>query len=64
MKIRVSSVECAGHSQCNLVNPALFPLDDDGFSAIGEVRVPDGLEGDARRGVQFCPAQAIAVTES
>jgi ferredoxin len=63
LKIRVSRLECAGHGQCNLVNPVLFPLDDDGFSALDEVEVPAGLEDDARRGVQFCPSQAISVVD-
>jgi ferredoxin len=61
MRIHVSEVECAGHGQCNLVNPDLFPLDDDGFSAVTDLDVPPGLEADARRGVESCPSQAISV---
>ncbi len=61
MRIQVSDVECAGHGQCHLVNADLFPLDDDGFSAVGEADVASGLEDDARRGVQACPSQAIKI---
>jgi ferredoxin len=64
MKIRVSRLECAGHGQCALVNPTLFPLDDEGFSAIDELDVPAELEDDARRGVQNCPSQAISIIEA
>jgi ferredoxin len=63
MKIRVSQVECAGHGQCALVNADLFPLDDDGFSAIDERDVPAGLEADARRGADSCPSQVISILE-
>jgi ferredoxin len=61
VKITVSQLECAGHGQCTLVNEKLFPLDDDGFSALTELDVPAGLEDDARRGVAACPSRAISV---
>lgn len=64
MRIQVSQLECAGHGQCALVNEQLFPLDDDGFSAIDDVEVPAGLEDDARRGVAACPSRAITLVES
>jgi ferredoxin len=61
VKINVSQLECAGHGQCNIVNETLFPLDDDGFSAVSEVDVPADLEDDARRGVAACPSRAISL---
>jgi ferredoxin len=62
MKLHVETVECAGHGQCFLVNPSLFPLDDDGFSAVtDDIDVPAELADDARRGVQSCPSQAISL---
>lgn len=63
MRIHVSQVECAGHGQCALVNETLFPLDDDGFSAIEDVEVPAGVQDDARRGVAACPSRAITLLE-
>jgi ferredoxin len=63
VKIEVSELECAGHGRCALINEELFPLDEAGFSAIGELDVPDGLEADARAGVAACPSQAIKVLE-
>lgn len=64
MRIHVSQLECAGHGQCTLVNERLFPLDDDGFSAVEDLEVPAGLEDDARRGVAACPSRAISLVES
>jgi ferredoxin len=62
MKIHVSQIECAGHGQCTLVNAELFPLDDDGFSTIeGDLEIPEGLEDDAKRGVEACPSRAITI---
>ncbi|WP_261569756.1 ferredoxin [Frankia gtarii] len=62
MRIHMEQPECSGHGQCYLVNPELFPLDDDGFTALsGDVAVPAGAEDDARRGVAACPQQAISV---
>jgi ferredoxin len=63
MRIHVSQVECAGHGQCALVNETLFPLDDDGFSAIEDVEVRAGVQDDARRGVAACPSRAITLLE-
>ncbi len=40
----------------------LFPLDDDGRSAVGPDReVPAGEEDVARLGVAACPVRALAV---
>ncbi|MCW2528399.1 MAG: hypothetical protein JWM76_3259 [Pseudonocardiales bacterium] len=64
MRIHVETVECAGHAQCYLVNPELYPIDDDGFSAILEdIEVPPGLEPDARRGADACPSRVITIIE-
>ena len=63
MRIQVSQMECAGHGQCTLVNEALFPLDDDGFSTVDDAEVPSGLESDAQRGAAACPSRAITVLD-
>jgi ferredoxin len=63
MRIHVSQVECAGHGQCALVNEALFPLDDDGFSAVDDAEVLPALADDARRGVEACPSRAISLLD-
>jgi ferredoxin len=63
MKVHVSR-DCGAHGQCNWINPELFPLDDDGYSAVGELLVPDGGEADARRAAAACPAAAITIETS
>ena len=62
MKVHVSR-DCAAHGQCNWINSRLFPLDDDGHSAVGDSLVPDGAEADVRAAVAACPAAAISVEE-
>jgi ferredoxin len=63
MRVHVSR-DCGAHGQCNWINPALFPLDDDGYSAVEDALVPDGAQEDARRAVAACPAAAISIETS
>ena len=53
MKVRVDRQRCEAHGQCNLVSEELFPVDDDGFSAIEDagIPVPPGDEDVAQEGV-------------
>jgi ferredoxin len=60
VKVHVSR-DCGAHGQCNWINPGLFPLDDDGYSAVSDLDVPAGAEDDARRAAAACPAAAISV---
>lgn len=65
MKLSVDSTLCEAHSQCYIVDPDLFPLDDDGYSAVGQGRpVPPGEEEQARIGVSACPAAALRLDEN
>ncbi|GAA3390696.1 ferredoxin [Cryptosporangium minutisporangium] len=61
MKVLVDNQRCEAHGQCWMVDEELFPLDDDGYSAIpaGGFDVPAGKEDVARRGVDACPLQAL-----
>lgn len=63
MKIHVDRSICQGHALCNAAAPDLFTLDDDGYSNVGEVEVPAGMEELARRGVLTCPERAISIVE-
>ncbi len=62
MKVRVSQ-DCGAHGQCHWINPELFPLDEDGYSAVGDAVVPAGAEDDARRAAAACPAGAISLAD-
>lgn len=62
MRIAVDRDRCEGHGQCSIVDFDLFPLDDDGYSAVGLDReVPEGEEDIAKLGVTACPVQALRV---
>jgi ferredoxin len=62
MRIGVDRAVCEAHGQCSVVDLDLFPLDDDGFSAVGPDReVPPGEKTVARIGVDACPVRALRV---
>ncbi|WP_028850968.1 ferredoxin [Thermocrispum municipale] len=64
MRISVDNDQCAGIGQCHEVDPDLFPLDDDGYSAVGTDReVPDDKQEKARIGVDSCPMAALFIQE-
>lgn len=64
MKISVDDDVCDGHGQCYVVDPDLFPLNEDGYSDVGRGRaVPPGQESIARDGVGACPVAALTVDE-
>ena len=64
MRIGVDRGVCEGHGQCAVVDMDIFPLDDDGHSAVGaDATVPDGEEDIARIGVDACPVRALSVLE-
>ncbi|AMO62945.1 ferredoxin [Mycolicibacterium phlei] len=59
MRIRLDKSACAGHALCHGVDARLFPLDDDGYSALRDHEVSPSDEAAARLGVQSCPEQAL-----
>ena len=53
---------CDARGRCNVVDPELFTLDEDGYSSIGQdEQVPAGEEGVAEQGVEACPVQALRI---
>lgn len=64
MRIGADRDRCEGHGQCSVVDLDLFPLDDDGFTALGtDEPVPEGEEDVARIGVDACPVRALSVRD-
>jgi ferredoxin len=63
LKVRVDRELCQAHGQCNLVSDELFPLDQEGYSAIESdgKEVPAGEEDVAEEGAYNCPAGALAI---
>jgi ferredoxin len=63
MKITVDHESCSGQARCWAAAKELYALDDEGYSAIHELVVPQGQEQQARDGAMACPERAISVTE-
>ena len=64
MKISLDEETCDGHGQCYVVDPDLFPLNEDGYSDVGQHKpVPPGEEQTARDGVAACPVNALRIEE-
>ena len=64
MKVRVDPERCEGHSRCHALAPNLFELDDFGnATAVGEGRVPPGMETKAGLAVANCPEYAVEIVE-
>jgi ferredoxin len=62
MRVSVDNDTCEARGQCNMVDPELFTLDEDGYSNIGQGKqVPAGKEGAADQGVEVCPVQALRI---
>jgi ferredoxin len=63
IRISLRPGACSGHARCNAIAPTLFPLDDEGYSALRMAIVPPGQETDARKGADTCPEHAIVLEE-
>lgn len=60
VKISVDRSSCDAFGRCNIVDEELFPLDEEGYSAVGQDKpVPPGKEVAADQGVEICPVQAL-----
>ncbi|HKE75313.1 MAG TPA: ferredoxin [Acidimicrobiales bacterium] len=64
MKIHADRSRCQGHAMCNAAAPSVFPLDDLGYTTLdGDIEVPEGLDDQARRGVNSCPERVFTVVD-
>ena len=63
MRVIVDRSRCQGHARCWNEAEHVYLLDDDGYSAVGELDVPAHLEPAARRGADACPERAITIIE-
>jgi ferredoxin len=61
MRIRVDREMCQGHASCWATSPAIYLLDDLGYSALDVVEVAPGAEAAARAGASACPERAITI---
>jgi ferredoxin len=63
MRVRVDAEACTGHGRCYSLAPEMFSADDVGHCVLLHEDVPEGLEHQARLGVQNCPERAITVED-
>ncbi len=63
MRIRLNQSACVGHGRCYELAPELFSDDEHGHCVIEVALVPEGMEGQARRGEANCPEGAIEIDE-
>lgn len=63
MKIRIDKDRCVGNARCAAISETLYELDDEGYIAVTEIVVPEGMEALARRGARACPEQIIEIIE-
>ncbi len=64
MKVAIDTERCTGHGRCYALAEELFVDDEAGYGqVIGDGTVPADQEEAARRAVQSCPEQAIAIEE-
>ena len=60
MRLYVDNDRCEGHQLCNAVDAELFPVTDDGCSAVNSGQdVPAELRKQAEAGVAACPLMAL-----
>jgi ferredoxin len=62
MKLRVHPGRCEGHGACYFVDPGLFPLDDDGLTAVADgTEISDEQAQAAEEGALACPVLALEI---
>lgn len=65
MNVRIIAERCQGHGMCNMVCPAVFKYDDDGFGHVAPEleQVPANLADDVRLAEIQCPERAIVIAQ-
>ncbi len=63
MRIRADLDLCQGHAMCELEAPDVFRVPKNGTVEILDDAPPDGMHDAVRRAVQYCPTQALSITD-
>lgn len=63
MRAIVDHERCEGHGRCFAVAPDLFDVDDDGYTVVDEITVPDERYEHAREAASACPRAAIRLVD-
>lgn len=60
-QLRVNPIDCDGHGACAELLPELISLDEWGYPILAAHPVPPGLQRQAKRAVNACPALALSL---
>ncbi|MCV7255107.1 ferredoxin [Mycolicibacterium fluoranthenivorans] len=63
MRVSVDEDRCRGHGMCLTACPEVFTLADGGYAEVLLDEVPDDYVSGVRDAVEWCPEQAISITE-
>jgi len=65
MKAKIDGNLCSGHGRCEVMAPAVYTLDDNGYNAERgkTIQIKPGMEAAARTGAESCPERAITLIE-
>ena len=63
MKVQVDRETCQGHNRCSMACPEIYKIDNEGYAYVEVEEIPKELEERARRAIETCPENAIAMIE-
>ncbi|HLS77448.1 MAG TPA: ferredoxin [Nocardia sp.] len=63
MELHLDKDKCVGHAQCFAASPRLFPLDDEGYSALTDTEIDPADRAEAEDGVEACPERALVLRD-
>jgi ferredoxin len=63
VKVRVDRERCVGHGRCYALAPDVFDEDERGHCVIRREEIPPAFAEQARRAVENCPEDALALEE-
>jgi ferredoxin len=59
----IDPARCQGHGRCQLTNPEVFEVSDDGIGVVLLPQPPESARADVERAIGNCPEQAIHRSE-
>ena len=63
MLVRCDVDACQGHGLCAAAAPEVYQQDDKGYITVEIIKVPAGLEDEARYGAASCPEGALVLED-
>ena len=63
MALIIDPTRCQGHGRCEVINPALFAVSDDGYGVVRDPEPTGDAKADADHAIGNCPERAIMWSE-